>query len=60
MKTLEYFKTDNLDKSELFNSISKNIFGGSTVCNGFTTATKGNDHDTATGDEDQYPHLKDT
>ena len=58
MKTLEDFKTEHLDKSELFNTMSKNIFGGSTDCNGQVTATKGNDHDTATSDEDQFPDLK--
>ena len=55
MKTLEVFKTENLDKSELFNTMSKNIFGGDTSSNGQSTASTGNDCDSSTSDKDQDP-----
>ena len=56
MKTLEVFKTENLDTIELFNTKTKNIFGGDTTTIAQTTATTGNDADTATSDYDQDPN----
>lgn len=59
MKTLEVFKSENIEKVELFNTMSKNVFGGDTTSNGHSTASTGNDCDNATGDSDQDPDKPD-
>ncbi|ROI14515.1 hypothetical protein [Epilithonimonas hominis] len=55
-KTLEKFKASHLEKAELFNTMSKKIFGGDTSSNGQSTASTGADGDNATSDQDQDPN----
>lgn len=52
-KTLETFKAKHFGKKQLFNTMSKKVFGGSTSSNGQSTASTGADADSATSDQDQ-------